>query len=313
MKYAELLKADLLGEDLGRARREFACGKFPREIYDRSGSPEPHPDGGPWVCESADARHEVGYQTGSGNQMIFLNHIFEMDREDIPLLTDYEHVSLCKDCRGSSGGCPGFAPRFESLKKNVDKFFVATISIDMIWSIMYATPKDGWLGRRVLKQLVYTDRLTENYGKRMVRFIKENKLGYPLGLGNCMGCYPKHCTVIRGETCTKPKKRTFSMEAVGIDCDTLHEMLFDECLPWYYKGTNKIPSYMTRYIGFFPNRDDPILYTYLCNFMQKDKSYIPATDAPEPREASVMLQQIPHGQHEGDFQYVYNDPGLVQV
>lgn len=325
MHYSDILKIrdldtlkirDLEGEDLGRARREFASAHLKKFDYIRSGAVWDDPivpnQDGPWVCESSDSMHEVGYQTGSGNRMPLLIHTFGMERGDVPLLTEWEQVSLCGDCKGSSGGCPGFAPRFLTYKKSNRQLVVITVSIDFIWSIMYATPNDGWLQNRVLKQLVYADRLTMHYCNRMLKHLRGE--GFPtLGLGNCAGCWPKNCSVIRGEKCKFPKKRTFSMEAVGIDCDALHERFYNECLLWYYKGTSKIPMYMTRYVGAFVGDKVDEFNDVVHKFVSSDKSYISIHDVPEPREAAVSLLEIPAGQHKGDFQYVYNDPGAVQV
>lgn len=309
MNYRDVLSLDISNsDDLGKARRAIAVEKLARLVHaDRAGSPVPNPDGPAPVGTSW---YRVGYETGTGNRMSLLVDVIPMQRKDISLLTEYEQVKFCGNCKGSSGGCPGFAPRFEWLKKGVDRFVVVTVSIDMIWAIMYATPQDGWAGGRILKQLVYADRLTECYCIRMLRHLQD--YGYVLGAGNCVGCHPKHCTVIKGQPCKTPKRRTFSMEAVGVDCDAVHEMIYEECLPWYYKGTNKIPSYITRYIGLFPNADIVNIESVVADFVMGDKSYISVSDVPRPRDATISLQCVPHGAHKGDFQYVYNDPGLKE-
>jgi len=311
MNYRDVLSLDIVADDLGRARRTAATHNILPEVYTRDAM-SPDADGPALVWGGTCFSKEVGYRTGSGNEMLLLVEIFLLDRVDVPLLTEYEQVSFCGECKGSNGGCPGFAPRFEWLRPKCEEFIVVTISMDMIWPIMYATPRDGWLGSRVLRQLVYADRLTACYGHRMLRAIQSD--GHVLGMGNCSGCRPSRCTVIRGEKCKLPKKRTFSMEAVGVDCDELHKMFYGEHLPWYYRGTSKIPSYMTRYIGIFPHG-----YKYarrriiqgIWEFCESDKSYVPAVEVSAPREATISLQEIPRGCAE-HFQYVYNDPGLVK-
>jgi len=299
--------------DLGQKKRELAVHKLPHLVHEREAC-EPSIDG-PWTPKLEMLipiyTEEVGYKTGSGNAMSLLIEAYRVDRSQIPLLTDYEHVSFCGDCKGSSGGCPGFAPRFESMKPKCDDFVVVAISIDMIWAIMYATPKDGWLGRRILKQLMYSDRITESYCKRLLTFLRGANAGFPLGAGNCMGCRPKFCTVIRGKKCAKPRKRTYSMEAVGVDCDELHIMLYGEPLPWYYKGTSKMMTYMTRYMGLFPKESTIGMADCLEGFVTKDKSYAGITEVPEPREATISLMEIPSGFYKGGHIYVYNDPGLI--
>jgi len=299
--------------DIGAMRRNKLMSILPHLVHEREIC-EPYIDG-PWTPKLEMLfpifTEEVGYKTGSGNMMSLLVEAYRVDRSQIPLLTEYEHISFCGNCRGSSGGCPGFAPRFETIKPKCSDFVIITISIDMIWAIMYATPKDGWLSNRILRQLMYADRITESYCKRLFTFFKGVNAGFPLGAGNCVGCRPKFCTVIRGNKCAKPRKRSYSMEAVGVDCDELHIMLYGEPLPWYYKGTSKMMTYMTRYIGLFPNESAISIVDYLEGFTANDRSYIDIGEVPESRDATISLMEIPSGFYKGGHVYVYNDPGLI--
>lgn len=312
MDYKGLLRKKFapLSDDLGKVKREYGMVHIPEEHFQRDGVEDYVPSPDSPLGRQAPG-YEVGYRTGSGNTMSLLIHTYDMHRADVPLLTEWEHVAFCGTCKGSSGGCPGFAPRFDGIKPGHHRFVVVTVSIDMIWTIMYATPNDGWLSNRVLNQLIYADRLTKNYCLRMIRHIMGANVGYPLGLGNCMGCKPQKCLVRKGQKCKHPEKRTYSMEAVGVDCDWLHYELYGEFLPWYYHGTSKIPAYMTRYIGIFPNITSDIVVETILGFAASDKSFIPVHDIVEPRDATISIMTIPSGPHKGRQQYHYNDPGVI--
>lgn len=317
MKYKDLLKVQIEDcGDLGKARREHGIANISKVLQGRELAPPtfPLPDG-PWDDDLGSSAYlrEVGYATGSGNVMSMLVEGFPIHSSSTPLLTEYEQVAFCGDCKGSSGGCPGFAPRFDTIFKRYEHIVVIAVSFDYMWSIMYATPRNGWLARRIIKQMVYADRLTESYCNRMIKYAGYTGVGYALGLGNCRGCAAKHCTVIRGERCVRPKKRTFSMEATGVDCDELHKRFYGEYLPWYYKGTAKIPTYMTRYIGIFPKDSSEDVLSVVEEFIRNDRSFVSMDDVPEPRDATIELQRVPSGPHIGSHQYVYNDPGGVEV
>jgi hypothetical protein len=63
------------------------------------------------------------------------------------------------------------------------------------------------------------------------------------------------------------------MEATGIDCDELHHMIYGEYLPWYYKGTNMMPTYMSRYMCVYKEQD--IDYAQLLKgAAENDKYYV---------------------------------------
>lgn len=294
-------------EDLGAYRREYAVAHMLPLVYDRSSVLEPT-FRAPWKCDDEDLIYaeEVGYRTGSGNIMSLLVHVFRMDREYIPLLTDYEHVSLCGPCRGSNGGCPGFAPRFDMIKeRSADTMYVINVVFDMVWSLKYATPNGLHYGY-VLQQLAYADRLTDRYVRRMLMHIRHGGIGYVIGLGNCPGCRANDCAVRHGGRCSYPEKRIYSMEATGVDCDELHAMLYNEWLPWYYGGTNMMPQYMIRYCGVLSNTPASEVVSSISNFIVSDKSYVSIKDVPDVAgDYNVIIMEIPSGPHKGSHQYVY--------
>lgn len=291
--------------DLGAYRRAYGAEHVPPLVYDRSSVLRPTPYA-PWKCEHECMVYseEVGYKTGSGNIMAMLCTVFMLDREDVPLLTEYEHVTFCGSCKGSNGGCPGFAPRFDMIRPSTDTMYVINITFDMVWSLRYATP-GGLRSGYILLQLAYADRLTDRYIRRMLMSLRESGLGYVIGLGNCPGCHTKDCTVRKGGRCSHPEKRMFSMEAVGVDCDELHADFYGEYLPWYYKGTDMMPQYMTRYAGVLTARDVSEVVGDIAQFVVTDKSYVPISDVPELDGYDIELMEIPSGPHKGGHQYAY--------
>ncbi len=185
---------------------------------------------------------DVPYRTGTGHDLSMLVRLFEVPRGNIPLLSDYEHVASCGDCKGTSGSCPGFAPEIQDIHKSAPSLYVIVTTLDMAWTMKWAS-LNNWV-----YALTWCDRLTTAYVRRMMKSFAGHTT---FGAGSCAGkCKP--CAVLNGNKCVEPDKRQHSMEAVGIDCDRLHHMIYDEYLPWCHKGIPAVPSYMSRYTGILP-------------------------------------------------------------
>lgn len=307
MEHKDVLKLKALDttDDIGHARRACASAYMLPVRTVRGSAGEVANHDGPWglPVDELDLRLEVGYKTGSGNISSMLLDAFYIDREDMPLLTEYEVFTACGDCKGSSGGCPGFAPLFTKMKRNISSMFVFVVHYDYAWAHEYVTKK-GWGKVPILRQMTYMDRLTDSYLNRLRKRMQEKIGCYVLGAGNCLGCLPSKCTVIKGLPCTYPKKRTFSMEATGIDCDELHHMVYGEYLPWYYQGTGKMPTYMSRYMTIF---DVGLDYVELLRDVAiNDWSYVDPKLVPEHDAPHKELLIVPSGVHEGYQQCVYS-------
>ncbi len=244
---------------------------------------------------------EVPYKTGTGNVLSFLVQMFTLDRKDVPMATEWEQLSSCGHCKGSSGSCPGFAPRFTSIKCDISKFTVLAVTIDMAWALTYGKPVPyvhSWKN-----WLTWADRLSSTY---VIRIIKKAFDGeYYFSLGSCQGkCHP--CAVINGLPCRKPG-HPYSMEGSGIDCDRLHYKLYGEYLPWSYKGEKHIQSYMTRYAGVLA---DESIVEAVDKAIKEEKSY---TDAHLPiPEIDMTWRTIPQGVHEGNKQLFYYCPSYEE-
>ena len=303
-------------EDLGYVRRLLGQGMVKQCNWDRRQVGQASELGPLYAesraegCPKLDYSGWVGYKSGSGTTMSLLVQGITIPRDSIPLLTAYETFASCKDCKGSNGGCPGFAPPFSILKPEIHSLFVVVVHFDIAWTFTHCTPGVGKAAGRLVRQLTYADRLTETYCNRLRSGLAKMGGGYALSMGNCEGCGPKSCAVLYGKSCKKPGKRTYSMESVGIDCDALHYALFGEFLPWYYRGmSGTMPTYFSRYFAFFcnPGFDYP---NRLRDVAMSDKSYIPVADVDKPVEAKRAWITVPMGVHKGYVQRIYIDPGV---
>lgn len=241
----------------------------------------------------------AGYKTSSGNELSMTIYGQLYDRTDIPLFQDDQRLELCGSCKGVDGGCPGGgAPYFEQLKHNDNQFYVIVVQFDMAWAIQY-----GGVGKGIRQSNYfrsgYADRLTDLYIWRLVKYLEEAADAYGLGCGNCPVCTPKRCTVMADAKCAYPDRRRYSMEAVGVDCSTLHEELFGERLPyWYY--TPELPRHMHRYAGLFVSDD---IGELLSVAVRADKSYNGACDVTVPEYELVDLK-VPEGAYDEGSHYL---------
>jgi len=239
---------------------------------------------------------EICYRTGSDRVYVFLVQMFEVARDAVPLFTEWEQLASCGECKGSSGSCPGYAPRFPTIRPELGSFYAITITLDMAFCLFYNS-YNNWA-----RAITWADRLSVGLMKRVL--LRLDQYGYVLGAGACTGnCRP--CTLARGEGCKKPKYRRHSMEATGINCDLLHRRFYGEYLPWAYKGLNLIPTYMSRYGGFLANLQGNTAARFLMNALRKDDHYIDRQPPIEP-EYEPIVREIPSGIHKGSTQYFYS-------
>lgn len=214
---------------------------------------------------------DVGYQTGTGNKMPITVHGIYIPRVDIPTNDNpgkycaTEHIN----CKGFSGGCPPYAPRFSKLKRSIENVYVICVEYDMANSLQFAGWRKGKSAPGMFI-LMYADRMTMCYVKRALKHF--NALNYyTLGAGNCSGCRPVDCIVTQGQKCVKPKKRTFSVESTGIDCGRLHDQIFGDVLPWWFHTKAYTPARMYRYALVYT--DTAVMDQLLWDFVTEDKSY----------------------------------------
>jgi predicted metal-binding protein len=216
---------------------------------------------------------QVGYVTERRDKPFTLDVYARMfKREELPI-ADYDlSLSHCGDCMGLNGGCIKYAPRLHQLKPSMPSMYVISVIVDMAWAIAYsAKNKDGSLHKYFA--MSWADRITESYARRLAIGVNKLAHGYMIGAGNCCGCVGK-CDVIATGKCSKPDKRSYSMEAVGIDCSRLCETFYGIRLPWWYKD-DYLPKLMVRFVGVLMPQDTDQFWAdvVLDDVCESDKSY----------------------------------------
>jgi predicted metal-binding protein len=168
---------------------------------------------------------------------------------------------------GTAGGCPPRSPKLRDV----------TSLENPVW-LIYCRFWSKFKHEKVLAshntaihwkfQDAILARLLANIGYKLAPILN----GSFLSTGYCMGCVGKKCNFKLGlDICRNPQKRTFSMEATGINVVETVKKLFDIDLYWYSKGNTDVP-YMLKCIAVFPekviekNRFLPLLITTVNDF-----------------------------------------------
>lgn len=149
-----------------------------------------------------------------------------------------------------AGGCP---PRAPSVKKITTEEDVAWLIYSRFWSAfkhdnikLSNNPAIHWKFQDAILA-----RFLANIGYNLVELAG----GKFLSTGYCMGCAGRKCNFKMGiESCRNPQKRTYSMEATGINVVQTMKNIFDINLYWYKKGLTNIP-YMVKCITVLPSKD----------------------------------------------------------
>ncbi|MDK2888442.1 MAG: hypothetical protein PWP72_1320 [Thermoanaerobacter sp.] len=161
-------------------------------------------------------------------------------------------AACAKGCSnfGSAGGCPPRSPKLEKIASPDDP----------VW-LIYCRFWSKFKHENVLKsrnpavhwkfQDAILSRFLANIGYKLAPLLK----GSFLSTGYCMGCGGKKCNFKLGlDSCRNPHRRTFSMEATGINVVETIKKLFGIKLYWYSKGNTDIP-YMLKCIAVFPGKE----------------------------------------------------------
>lgn len=230
---------------------------------------------------------EVGYQTYSGNTMMLEVNGHWLDREAVPLVHQDDYKQLCEGCNGLNGGCAQWAPYFEWIKPSVKKFFVIDVKLDMAWAVKYAYRYKDSVARHNYFRMGYADLLTDRYIWYLAKRLEQVSGYFTLGAGHCHGCRSKKmCTVLRAEPCINTRGRHYSVEATGVECSALSEVLYGRRLPWWFKG-EALPTEIRRFSGLFSNDN---LDGALLDAVRSHRSYIPIDQVVQmPTYAEMML------------------------
>ena len=169
--------------------------------------------------------------------------------QDMTYEPDKVWAACAKGCRNFNyaGGCPPRSTKLESLADPKDPVWLIYARF---WSRFkhenVAASRNSAIHWKFQDAILA--RFLANIGYRLSPVLD----GSFLSTGYCMGCTGKKCNFKLGiEHCRNPKKRTFSMEATGINVVDTVLRLFDIELYWYSKGKLDIP-YMIKCIAVLP-------------------------------------------------------------
>ncbi len=126
---------------------------------------------------------------------------------------------------GHSWACPPEAPYLEYEVSTYKKFYLVYVKFDLnsyIEEIKAKHPKRN--EKNIRNAFFMKNLLRDELGHEILNFIEEIQISYEDKLilwdGFCRVCFnekDKECTYDAGEPCRYPKKKRYSMEAVGID------------------------------------------------------------------------------------------------
>lgn len=149
---------------------------------------------------------------------------------------------------GKSGGCPPLAPKLESFPILGDDYIV----IIAIFDSKYKPSKVRECNNCAI-HWKFQDGILARFMDRLGRSLQKQFSGYFLGTGYCMGCPGKKCAIKLGEPCRAPMKRTFSMEATGINVVDTVQKIFQKRFYWYTKTRTDV-AYMMKCILYHTDK-----------------------------------------------------------
>ncbi len=210
------------------------------------------------------------YSTKNGN-----NYPLELKYDVIPsneVINDYARItSYCKNgCKNynNSGGCPPKAPVFYQISKEFPYGFIICAVFSSKWK-----PQKVKESTRQYVHFRFQDIILSRFLTDLGYTIKE-RIGsgiFFLNNGYCMGCGNKKCSFKSGEYfCKNPQKRTFSLEATGVDVEATISNLFNLKLQWYKTNNYNEVEYMVKSIGLFTTSKEKqtLIHESLCDCLQ---------------------------------------------
>ena len=194
------------------------------------------------------------YKTINGNKYPLLLEYEKIDKSDIVLQPEKVFSWCKKGCQnyGHSGGCPPFSPLFSNIAWGSENFFL----ISMKFFSKYKTEKVR-KSSNIAIHWKFQDCILARASNMLGRMLKKKCGGEFLSTGYCMGCPGKKCSYKLKEPCRNPSKRTYSMEATGINVVQTVRNVFNEEFYWYKKQYTDIP-YMMKTILFNTSLDEQV-------------------------------------------------------
>lgn len=215
------------------------------------------------------------YFTTSGYQYPLEFFTIRLSGEELSYQPSIVREACLTGCSnyGKTGGCPPRAPLYENLIKGKDEVWLIACRF---WSkykpVRVAQSKNSAIHWKFQDGILA--RVMNHLGHKLSLRVG----GFFLSTGYCLGCPGRKCNFKLGKNfCRNPEKRTFSMEAVGINVvETVKKHLQLE-MYWYSPGRIVVP-YMLKCIAFFPknfNVSDIVMSEMVCCAVNENPKIIP--------------------------------------
>lgn len=183
------------------------------------------------------------YTSGSQEKVYPLEvNLFNLKADRLPC--DYEKtLNACQSGCNSyqfNGGCPPFSPTYQAL--SAQYAYALILYYKLYLRDFPVRPETG----RDYLNWTFTESFMPRLLLNTLNSIARRVSGYVLSSGHCIGC--KKCSFLRSvKICRKPEKRTFSLEAVGVNIVEMMAKHSDSPLVWLNQEQDeKIPDYQTR-------------------------------------------------------------------
>jgi predicted metal-binding protein len=153
-------------------------------------------------------------------------------------------TEMCKSgCKnfGKKYSCPPFSPSFNSIFDGYEKLFVLMFlcNLSQINSTEYNKLR---IANVVMKSKI----------EKIMRELEKINNSKFLSTGSCRLCKP--CKAKLNQPCKHPEKRRYSLESIGINCNTLIKKVFEKELKWFKEG--KSPEYTCVICGLLCNKEN---------------------------------------------------------
>lgn len=169
------------------------------------------------------------------------------------VIHDYHRITgYCQTgCKNynQGGGCPPKAPQFSHIAAKYPYGLIICATLSSQWKPEKVKKSKSKYIHFRFQDVILSKFLTNlgyslrGYGGTDVFFLNN---------GYCMGCGNKRCSFKAGEQfCRYPLKRTYSLEATGVDVQATISNLFGFELQWYRNNNYNDVQFMAKSIGLF--------------------------------------------------------------
>jgi hypothetical protein len=233
------------------------------------------------------------------NKYDILVQLFKYDKTNIPVIGEDTRHLACGKCGGQKK-CTLYSSYILNLLKDKQILIIA-VTIDYFYFIKAVT-LDFTRRCNISTAIKCADKYSEKRARDLSALINLDYPGYNLYCGNCNGCF-RTCSLLTDGRCSFPLKKNSSLEAVGVDLESIHIEKFNSIMHWYYNGTKKLPWYITRYVGIILSEVDE--YQILDKLGQRIYEKYKIKFKLDENHLKVIDLVVPFGYHKGSVQGVY--------